>query len=151
MAMLCSCLFRLLWFISPYQSIWWCTRHHPLNSAGRVYMRLCRFVFFLVCCFGLRFVWYVWWLLLFGHFCLVLLIWYGIEATPLDCVSGPTLARLFWPLFAQDGWHNLPFALINKLHATACWSTWRKLRGDGRKKKVRTCAPVLKIRSQTKA
>ena len=64
-------LFCLLWFFSPYQSMWWCIRH-LFEGSGRV----CRFVFSWVCCrsllsvslFGAAFV------LFLSYFCLVLLI-----------------------------------------------------------------------------
>ena len=61
-----------------------------------------------------------------------------VPCTFLQLVLDPTCP---WPgvhLFTKMA--EFPTASINVPHATACWSTWRKLRGDGRKKKaVRWC------------
>jgi hypothetical protein len=82
----------------------------------------------------LFFVWFVWWLLLF------VFVWFFWFDLALRRPHRTAYLVLHWhgdlgPSLHQDGWHNLPIALINKLHATACWPTWRKQRGDGRKKK----------------
>ena len=82
-----------------------CLMHHyRVISKGARTLRQC----FGLVCLVVAFVCFCFWL--------GLLIWFGIEATPKDCVSGPTLTRLFRPILHQDGWHNLPFALINKVH-----------------------------------
>ena len=83
---------------------------------------------------------FVWWLLLFV-FVFGWFFWFDLA---LRRPQRTMYLVLHWhgylgPSLHQDGWHNLPFALINELHATACWSTWRKLRGDGRKKKDDGC------------
>ena len=67
-----------------------------------------------------------------------------VPCTFLQLVLDPTCP---WPgvhLFTKMA--EFPTASINVPHATACWSTWRKLRGDGRKKSrtLVLCTTMLK-------
>ena len=77
------CYFLVLFLFCcflPYQSIRWCTRHHPFNYAGRVNLSLCLLVLACSCWFGFCFCFFFGFL--FGSF-----DWHGILSRPRGAVG----------------------------------------------------------------
>ena len=105
---------------------WWCISHDLFNCAGRVNFSRCRCGLFCACC--------VWFLVLFAFVSVFVFCFsFGIVRAYRTVYWSSNARLLLVHLLTKMAEFIIAELRDNMQHAVACWSTWRKLRGDGQK------------------